>query len=208
MARTVPLLPCGDLDEAVRFYGSLGFEVTSQQYRPSPHAAFRRGDLGLHVYGMPDWDPEQSHSSCLVLVDDTEALWREWADGLRGLYGRIPVAGLPRITRPRHRANAAGRSGFSLVDPSGNWIRVYGEVSDTPAATTPLARAVENAVVLADSRGDEAQALKVLAGAERRADESTPRKDRVAALALVAELQQRLGDDAAAAVTRGRLAQL
>ena len=205
MARMVPLLPCADLDEALAFYGALGFEVTYRQYRPYPCAGFRRGPLDLQVYGMPDWDPLLSHSTCIVLVDDTEELWREWADGLRGRYGKIPVAGLPRLTRPRRRANADGASGFSLVDPSGNWIRVFGEGSASAAATTPLGRALDNAVVLADSRGDAAQALKVLSGAERRADETTSAQDRTAALTFIAELQERLGDDAAAAATRARL---
>lgn len=202
MARMIPLLPCGDLDEALAFYGALGFEVTYRQSRPYPCAGFRRGPLELQVYGMPDWDPLQSHSTCLVLVDDTEVLWREWADGLRGLYGKIPVQDLPRITRPRRRANADGASGFSLVDPSGNWVRVFGEGSGSTAATTTLGRALDNAVVLADSKGDAAQALKILSAAERRADTTTSLDDREAALAFIAELQERLGDGEAAARDR------
>lgn len=39
-------------------------------------------------------------------------------------------------------------------------------------------------VVLADSKGDAAQGLKVLTGVERHADDSTPLTDRLAALAL------------------------
>jgi len=205
MARMIPMLPCGDLDEALAFYGALGFEVTYRQYRPYPCAGFRRGPLDLQVYGMPDWDPLLSHSTCIVLVDDTEALWREWADGLRGHYGKVPVKGLPRLTRPRRRANADGVSGFSLVDPSGNWVRVFGEGSASAAATTPLGRALDNAVVLADSKGDPVQALKILSAAVRRADETTSTDDRDAALAFVTELQERLGDDDAAAATRDRL---
>ena len=205
MARMIPLLPCGDLDEALAFYGALGFEVTYRQYRPYPCAGFQRGPLDLQVYGMPDWDPMLSHSTCIVLVDDTEALWREWADGLRGRYGKIPVKGLPRMTRPRRRANADGASGFSLVDPSGNWVRVFGEGPGEAAATTPLGRALDNAVVLADSKGDPVQALKILSAAVRRADETSSTDDRDAALSFVAELQERLGDDDAAAATRARL---
>lgn len=208
MARAVPLLPCGEQDPTVDFYVALGFEVVVRQLRPSPFAAFRREDIDLHVYGMPDWDPEQSHSTCLLVVDDTEALWTQFAAGLRELYGKVPVSGLPRITRPRRRANADGASGFTVVDPNGNWIRVYPEQSPaagTTAPTSTLGQAVDNAVVLADSKGDAAQALKVLAGAERRADDSTPLTDRLAALALVAELQVRLDDPDAARATLDRL---
>lgn len=209
MARAVPMLPCGSLDETLDFYGALGFEVVYRQDRPYLAAALHRGDLDLHVYGMPDWDPEPSHSTCLFVVDDTQELWDAFAAGLRARYGRVPLAGLPRMTRPRRRANADGTSGFSVVDPNGNWIRVFRDpalkLAPTPGATTSaLGRAVENAVVLADSKGDTAQALKVLAGAERRAPDDTPTIDRIAALALLAELQVRLGapDDARATLAR------
>ncbi|KQR16398.1 hypothetical protein [Cellulomonas sp. Leaf334] len=205
MARAVPMLPCGPLGETVDFYGALGFEVMERQERPYAYAAMRREDIDLHVYGMPDWDPETSHSTCLIIVDDTEALWAKWAAGLRKRYGRVPLTGLPRMTRPRRRANAGGASGFSVVDPNGNWIRVFPDRA--PPAVEPgsrLARAVENAVVLADSKDDLVQALKVLVGAERRADDSTPPQDRLAALALLAELQVRAGtpDDARATLAR------
>ncbi|WP_315097384.1 VOC family protein [uncultured Cellulomonas sp.] len=205
MARAVPMLPCGPLDETVDFYRALGFEVMARQERPYSYAALRREDIDLHVYGMPDWDPEQSHSTCLIVVDDTEALWAAWAAGLRARYGRVPLTGLPRMTRPRRRANADGASGFSVVDPNGNWIRVFPDrVTEAQEPTSTLSRAVENAVVQADSRGDTAQALKMLAGAERRAPADTPSRDRLAALALLAELQVRVGapDDARATLAR------
>ncbi|MET0787768.1 MAG: hypothetical protein ABWY33_00880 [Cellulomonas sp.] len=206
MARTVPLLPCGSLDDTVDFYGALGFSVVSRQERPYAYVALRRDDVDLQFYGMPDWDPSASHSSCLLVVDDTEALWASWAAGLRERYGRVPLVGLPRMTRPRRRANADHASGFSVVDPNGNWVRVFREptAADGPPASA-LARAVDNAVVIADSRGETAQAVKVLAGAERRADDSTPATDRLAALALLAELQVRVDDRDGARATLARL---
>ena len=205
MARAVPMLPCGPLNETLDFYRALGFDVVERQERPYTYAAMRRDDIDLHVYGMPDWDPEKSHSTCLIVVDDTEALWAEWAAGLRKRYGRVPLTGLPRMTRPRRRANAGGASGFSVVDPNGNWIRVFPDRTAPPAEPgSRLARAVENAVVLADSKDDLGQALKMLVGAERRADDNTPPQDRLAALALLAELQVRAGtpDDARATLAR------
>ena len=59
-------------------------------------------------------------------------------------------------------------------------------------------------MVLADSKDDLGQALKMLVGAERRADDDTPPQDRLAALALLAELQVRVGapDDARATLAR------
>lgn len=54
-----------------------------------------------------------------------------------------------------------------MVDPGGNWIRVFNAVEKSapevaPAATGKLATALENAVVLGDSKGDTAQAVKIL----------------------------------------------
>jgi hypothetical protein len=120
------------------------------------------------------------------------------------------LKGLPRITRPRHRANNAGLSGFSLIDPAGNWIRVTRRADDqheprsvndrtewVTAGGGPLARALENAVVIADSHGDEVQAQRTLAGAVARHPEA-PVPERAAAWAYLAELRMRL-DDAAGA---------
>ncbi|MFF3065020.1 hypothetical protein ACFVQ3_10710 [Oerskovia sp. NPDC057915] len=120
----VPLLPCASIDEIHDFAVALGFEVTHRQTRPNPYLALRRDGIDLHYFGMDGFRPEDSYSSCLVVVDDTEPLYEAWAAGLRAVYGKLPLSGFPRITRPRRRANAGGLSGFSLVDPAGNWLRV------------------------------------------------------------------------------------
>lgn len=220
--RTVPLLPCADIDEIRDFYLPLGFEVTYYQQRPNPYLALRRGDLDLHYFGMDGFAPEQSYSSCLVLVDDTEPLFEAFAAGLRASLGKVPMSGYPRITRPRRRKNAGNLSGFSLIDPSGNWIRVLRDADGAGATAAPvatvgdgdrLAEALANAVVLADSHGDVAQAAKILAGALGRAATDGTEPDavgRVEALAFLAELRVRLDDPAAArtAVAEARAVEL
>ena len=230
----VPMLPCGDIDEMADFWTGLGLTVTYRQRRPNPYVALELGGIALHYYGMPDWDPELSHSTCAVAVPDTEPLHALFAAGLRERYGRVPVTGLPRITRPRRRANNAGLSGFSLIDPAGNWVRVT-RVSVAPAeeATVPgagdgetapwtgtpdagpVARALDAAVVLADSHGDPAQARKILAGALRRAartgDPATsgvPVTELAPALAYLVELYVRTDDEEAARSAHARLADL
>lgn len=212
-ATMIPMLPCADVDGMARFWTALGLEVTYRQLRPNPYVALRLGAIDLHYYGMPAWDPEQSHSTCSIVVTSTEPLHAAFTTGLRNLYGKVPLSGTPRITRPRRRANNAGLSGFSLVDPAGNWVRVShrpdpagpgvqaGEdatVAWTSAGGGPLARAVENAVVIADSHGDVTQARKVLAGALRRAADDVPPTDRAQALAYLTELALRSGDADAA----------
>jgi catechol 2,3-dioxygenase-like lactoylglutathione lyase family enzyme len=202
----VPMLPCGDIDEMAAFWTALGLTVAYRQVRPNPYLALKRNAIDLHYYGMDGVDPEQSHSTCAIAVPDTAPLYDLFTQGLRDRYGRVPLTGAPRITRPRRRANNAGLSGFSLIDPAGNWIRVtrWADEEHQPRAVNdrtewasagggPLARALENAVVLADSHGDAAQAHRTLAGALTRHAEA-PVADRAAAWAYVAELRLRLED--------------
>ncbi|MFF2622886.1 hypothetical protein [Oerskovia jenensis] len=135
----VPLLPCASIDEIHDFAVALGFEVTHRQTRPNPYLALRRGGIDLHYFTLDGFRPEDSYSSCLVVVDDTEPLYEAWAAGLREMYGKLPLRGFPRITRPRRRANAGGLSGFSLVDPAGNWLRVVRRPEQAGTGTGGLA---------------------------------------------------------------------
>ena len=191
--RTVPLLPCASIDEIADFFRPLGFDVTYRQIRPNPYLALRRDDLELHYFGMDGFRPEDSYGTCVVLVDDTEPLFEAFAAGLRASYGKLPLSGFPRITRPRRRKNVGNLSGFSLVDPSGNWIRVIRDAPAQESAGGRLADALANAVVLADSHGDDAQAYKILAGAVRRVADPD-RVELVEAQAYLAELAVRRGE--------------
>ena len=107
------------------------------------------------------------------------------------------MSGFPRITRPRRRKNNDNRTGFSLVDPSGNWIRVTAErspvESSSDASVSRLRAAVDNAVVIADSHGDAGQAAKILAGALARDTTARP-EERREAEEYLAELRERLAD--------------
>ncbi|MCC3290360.1 hypothetical protein [Arthrobacter sp. zg-Y1110] len=192
--RTVPLLPCADIDEIEPFFAALGFHTTYRQVRPNPALGLSGHGFDLQYYGLDGHTPESSHSSCLVIVDDTGQIWDEFAAGLRAAYGKLPITGFPRITRPRARKNADGRSGFSLVDPAGNWLRFFREGSGEmpPPELSRLGEAVQNAVVLADSKGDVAQAAKVLRGAIKRASADDPAQGE--AQSFMDELTERLSD--------------
>ena len=163
---TVPLLPCASIDDIIGFYEVLGFTTTYKQRRPNPYVALLREDLNLHFFEMAGFDPEQSYGSCLVLTSDIAGLHRAFAAGMRAAYGKVLVSGTPRMTRPRARKNYDGLGGFSVVDPGGNWIRVVQNAATTPEpATAPagrLARALANAVVQGDSKGDVGQAVRIL----------------------------------------------
>lgn len=168
---TIPLLPCPSIDEIASFYEMLGFEITYRQTRPNPHIAVRREDINLHFFGMDDYDPAQSYSTCLVIVADTSELFEAFAAGMRSVHGKLLISGIPRMTRPRLRNDRY--TGFTVVDPGGNWIRIN-KATQEPEARTKLAKAMENAARLADAKGDEQQALRILEGALKRTDGSEP----------------------------------
>jgi hypothetical protein len=168
---TIPLLPCPSIDEIASFYEMLGFEITYRQTRPNPHVAVRREDINLHFFGMNDFDPAQSYGTCLVIVQDTAPLFEAFAAGMRSVHGKVLVSGIPRMTRPRLRNDRY--TGFSVVDPGGNWIRIN-KATTEPEAQTMLAKAMENAARQADARGDERQGLKILEGALKKAAGDEP----------------------------------
>jgi catechol 2,3-dioxygenase-like lactoylglutathione lyase family enzyme len=206
----IPGLPCRDLDDVLPFYTALGFDVIYRQERPNPYAAVRRGGIELHFFGLPEFDPAASMGTVILLVADTAALHAEFAAGLRAAFGKVPVSGIPRMTRPRRMQGTRG--GFMVVDPGGNWLRISrrrsegdddldGGPQDEPAPSEGrLARTVAAAARQADSHGDEGAGIRILEnGLARHAD--APPAQRLPALVYLAELRLRTGDpDAAAAL--------
>ncbi len=197
---TVPLLPCASIDDIVAFYEVLGFHTTYQQRKPNPAVGLQREDLQLQFFEMPGFDPAQSYGSCVVLTPDTGELYRAFAAGMRAAYGKVLVSGTPRMTRPRARKNADGLSGFSVVDPGGNWIRFFqnAPASPAPASTGRLGKAIANAVVQADSRGDARQAARILDSALARTEADDDPVALVEVLVYRAEVAMVLEDPATA----------
>ncbi|MFI9531187.1 VOC family protein [Micromonospora rosaria] len=192
---TVPLLPCASIDDMADFYEVLGFRTAYRQRRPNPYVVMQREDLHLHFFEIDGFDPAQSYGSCLVLTPDIDGLHRAFAAGMRAAYGKVLVSGTPRMTRPRARRNAAGVSGFSVIDPGGNWIRVVHRVAAAqPAPVGRLATALANAVVQADSRGEVRQAVRILDSALARPEAGDDPVARVEVLVYRAELAMVLHD--------------
>lgn len=198
----VPMLPCRSIDEITDFYEALGFTTTYRQTRPNPYVALRREDFELHFFGMDGFDPRDSYGTCGVRVPDTGALHKAFADGMRAKYGKVLVSGTPRMTTPRRRKNSGCHAGFTIVDPGGNWVRIFPAegrpTAEPPSPTGKLTVALDNAVVMGDSHGDDRQAAKVLDGALRREAEQASPTELVEALVYRAELAVRLDDPAAA----------
>jgi len=226
------MLPCASIDDIHAFYEVLGFHATYKQRKPSPYVALQREDLNLHFFEMDGFDPADSYGSCLVLTSDLEGLHRSFAAGMRAAYGKVLISGTPRMTRPRARKNQDGVGGFSVIDPGGNWIRVVHNAAAAPPETTPapattpsaepattpaatpepaavstgrLAKALSNAVVQADSRGDIRQAVRILDSALARPQADDDPVAQVEALAYRAELAVVLNDPETAAEMLARI---
>ena len=148
---------------------------------------------------MENFDPADSYGSVIVVVSDPDALYHAFATGLRAAYGKLPIAGIPRILRPRKRF--ATVRGFSVVDVGGNWLRVSksGDTEEEAATEefTGLAKIVLAAARLGDAHGDDAPALKTLENGIARSSDA-PAIDRVRAFLYRSELAVRLNDRALA----------
>jgi hypothetical protein len=206
--RVIPGLPCRDLDDVLPFYTALGFETMYRQQRPNPFASVERGGIALHFFGVPGFDPADSMGSVMIVVPDTDQLHRAFADGLRAAFGKVPVSGIPRMTRPRRRQGTS--RGFSVVDPGGNWLRITPQDDDQDEPTEEegrLGRTVAAAARQADSHGDVPAGIKVLENGLSRHEDAPPGQ-RYPALVYLAELRYRDGDGTAAAALLEQAARL
>ena len=162
--RTYPLLPCADIDQAIAFYETLGFKRTYRQVRPNPYAVVALEEIQIHLFGMNGFNPADSYGSVIIAVPDPDSLYRDFAARLRKTYGKLPVAGIPRILRPRKKYGTV--RGFTVIDPGGNWLRIYKlgetEQEDSAEKAEGLAQIVYVAARLGDAHGDEDLALKTL----------------------------------------------
>lgn len=159
--RMYPCLPCGDLDESIAFYTVLGFRTTYRQSRPNPYAVVALEDMQIHLFGMDGFAAADSYGSVIIVVPDPQGLYDAFAARLREAFGKLPVAGIPRILRPRKKYGTV--QGFSIVDPGGNWLRIYplGD-SEMQKKEDGLRGSINVATRLGDSHGDEVLALKTL----------------------------------------------
>ena len=198
--RTYPCLPCAEIDESIAFYESLGFKRTYRQVRPNPYAVVALDEIQIHLFGIEGFDPAESYGSAIVVVPDPDSLYRDFAAGLRKTHGKLPVAGIPRITRPRKKYGTV--RGFSVVDPGGNWLRISrlgeSEQEDAAEKAEGLAQILYVAARLGDAHGDEALALKTLESGLTRFGEAAKPNELARAHLYRAELAVRTKDRASA----------
>lgn len=171
-----PLLPCRELDESIVFYESIGFRRTYRQTRPNPYAVVALEDIQIHLFAMDGFNPADSYGSVIVAVPDPDSLYRDFAARLRDKHGKLPVAGIPRILRPRKKYGTV--RGFTVVDPGGNWLRIYklgdSEQEDSAEKAEGLTQIIYVAARLGDAHGDEVMALKTLESGLKRFTDAKP----------------------------------
>jgi catechol 2,3-dioxygenase-like lactoylglutathione lyase family enzyme len=193
--RTYPCLPCRDIDEAIAFYESIGFKRTYRQVRPNPYAVVALEEIQIHLFGMDGFDPANSYGTVIIAVPDPDSLYQAFAAGLRKVHGKLLVSGIPRMTRPRKKFGTV--RGFSVVDPGGNWLRIYklgeSEEKDSAEKAEGLAQIIYVATRLGDAHGDETLALKTLENGLTRFPDS-PAIDLAKAYLYRAELAVRTKD--------------
>ncbi|WP_395570527.1 bleomycin resistance protein [Streptomyces sp. BK79] len=194
--KTIPILPCQTLQPVLDFYTALGFEVTYRQRSPNPYAVVARGGIELQFFGMRQFEPAGSVSTCYVLTDDVDGLYAAFRAGLKAAYGRIPSRGLPRIGPLKDMSYGVRQ--FLMTDPGGNCVRVGQPTGEDPrhrpAPEETFARALHHAALLADSKDDPSGAAKVVDRVLRIEGERPTPAQLVRLLVLRADLAGRLGD--------------
>lgn len=194
---TVPLLPCAFVDETLEFYEALGFEVTYRMAKPYLYLAFRFSGIDLHFGAAPKaYDPaREDGGGCLVLVDAVAPYHAAFSAALRAKYGKVLSTGQPRITRYR-----PGASRFTVIDPSGNSLIFIQR--DEPmeleyggaAGLSGLAKALDNARILQEFKGDDRAALRAITSGLRRHRDGATALDQALAFANLIELATELNE--------------
>lgn len=166
--RTVPLLPCRDLDDVAAFYAALGFTQIHRQSRPDPYLCLVRGGIDLHFFAVDSVDPAASMGRVLLLVDDPgrSATPSPTGSARRSVACRWPAShGSPGPAAGRARPPASRWS-----TPIGNWLRVSraGDADPDPGpGGGRLERVLQNAARKGDARGDDAAPAVLEAGPAR-----------------------------------------
>lgn len=208
---TIPILPCNSINDTLEFYVALGFEVTYQQARPNTYACVKYEDINLHFFTMKGYEPKNSYSTCFIQVADLASLHLTFSNNLRHHYGKLPIAGIPRISK-LNTSNADKELRFNIIDPGGNWIRFGqpGKENSERSDGEPqnkLARITQAADWLVEAKGDFEKAAHMLDNALAQ-HEPTPPVDRVQAMVLRASVAISLDDSELAKTLLSEIRQL
>ncbi len=211
--KSIPALTTPDTGDFLAVLGSSGSRTVLSQVatlsNQMPQPVFVVGVIAPGDSRYPGIGDLLRSDHAWFWADDVPAVF--FADALRKAYGKLPVAGFPRLARMKK-----GQSRFNVVDPAGNWLRfikqkapdVDHEAAEAEDSTrSRLAHALDTVTLLRDFKGDDAAAAKILDAALRR-KEAAPPIDRAMARAARAELAVALGDEKRAETLLTELAQI
>jgi hypothetical protein len=168
----IPLLPCVSIKETLEFYQAIGSEITYQQKAPNNYIGLKVKGVEIHFFGMKQIKPDANFSSCYLVVDEIDVFYNLCRDGLKNVYGKIPIKGIPRINQIKDMPTYGVRQ-FIIVDPSGNYLRIgqpipktdsvlFEENGNKPQKGTALTKAYELADQLANGKDDLKTAIAVI----------------------------------------------
>jgi len=111
-----PRFVVSDLEQALAFYGQLGFQTT---YHDEAFAIVERDGIDLHLNSSPD-GPKR-HSVCWIGVTNSDALYQQY----------LPTNAVrsPLVAQPY------GFKEFSVRDPFGNLLLFAERISDADASS-------------------------------------------------------------------------
>jgi len=168
----IPLLPCISIKETLEFYQAMDCQITYRQKVPNNYIGIRLKDIEIHFFRMKQIKPEANFSSSFLVVDGIDDFYNLCREGLKKLYDKIPIKGIPRINQIKDMPIYGVRQ-FIIVDPSGNYLRIgqpipktdsvlFEENGKKPQKGTVLNNAYELADRLANGKDDLEAAIKVI----------------------------------------------
>ena len=122
LERSEPILPSRNLDETRAFYGKVGFTAWFQGRIWPGYEIMSRGHLVVHFFAEREPAAGGHDAGCYWRVKDADRFYEKCA------VLNLASEGIPRLTAPVDQP--WGMREFTLVDPSGNLVRVGHDLHD------------------------------------------------------------------------------
>jgi hypothetical protein len=119
MEKVIPILPCINVAEQLRFYNSIGFETVYTQ--PNTYAVIKYSSIVLHFWLNKKMVPDENASMIFIEVDNVETIYDDFINSLKENCQKIPRSGIPRISKIRFLKEDRR---FTVADPSGNTLYI------------------------------------------------------------------------------------
>jgi catechol 2,3-dioxygenase-like lactoylglutathione lyase family enzyme len=128
--RSEPILPSRDLAETRGFYEALGFRAWFRGRGVNDtYEILSRGHLVVHFFLERGLDPAANDAGCYLRVTDADRFHQDCS------VLDLPRTGIPRMNPPRDEP--WGMREFTVVDPSGNLLRIGHDLGDAYVPAEP-----------------------------------------------------------------------